>query len=219
MALYHRQRTGRGQHVKVSLMRSGIFINGDAFTRYPGRPARLLPDAGQHGLGPLDRMYRTSDGWVFLLVEDDQERWQRLSALAQTTGALADARFASAEGRDVHADDLAAVLEKLFRAETTAAWLERLEAAGVPAAPVIEGYGRAFFEDVQPILNGYTVHGEHAERGHLEQTGNYIGYSGTPTSQEGRAAPLLGQHTDEIMAELGYPAADIARLREAAAIA
>jgi crotonobetainyl-CoA:carnitine CoA-transferase CaiB-like acyl-CoA transferase len=219
MALYHRERSGRGQHVKVSLMRSGIFINGDAFTRYPGRPARILPDAGQHGLGPLDRMYQTSDGWVFVLVEDDDGRWARLRSLAGLGAALGAPEFTTAAGRSGHADALAAALEAAFKAETSEAWLAKLEGAGVPSAPVIEGYGRDFFEDVQPIVNRYTVYGEHAERGHLEQNGNYVSYSLTPTEQGGQAPPLLGQHTDEVMGELGYAAAEIASLRASGAIA
>jgi crotonobetainyl-CoA:carnitine CoA-transferase CaiB-like acyl-CoA transferase len=219
MALYHREKTGRGQHVKVSLMRSGIYINGDAFTRYPGRPARILPDAGQHGLGPLDRMYRTADGWVFILVEDDDVRWKRLTSVPGLGPALGGEQFATAEARGQNADALASALEKAFAADTSDAWLSRLEAAGVPAAPVIEGYGRAFFEDVQPIVNRYTVYGQHADRGHMEQNGNYIGYSLTPTEQEGRAPPLLGENTDDVMRELGYADADIARLREAGVIA
>lgn len=219
LAVYHRQRTGRGQHVKVSLMRSGIFVNGDAFTRYPGRPARLLPDAGQHGLGPLDRMYQTIDGWLFLLVEDDQERWVRLSAVTGIQAAVSDQRFDTPEGREEHADALAAVLEDAFKLGPTESWLDALEAARVPAAPVIEGYARRFFEDVQPIVNRYSVAGQHGDRGHMEQNGNYIGYSLSATDQEGRAAPLLGQHTDEIMSELGYSAGDVARLRQSSVIA
>jgi crotonobetainyl-CoA:carnitine CoA-transferase CaiB-like acyl-CoA transferase len=218
MALYHRERTGRGQHVKVSLMRSGLFINGDAFTRYPGRPARILPDAGQHGLGPLDRMYKTADGWLFLLVADDTERWQRLTSVARLTKALAGALFETAALRSENGDELARVLETEFARDATEAWLEVLEAAGVPSAPVIEGYGRSFFEDVQPIVNGYTVYGHHGERGHMEQNGNYVSYSLTPTAQEGRAPPLLGENTDEIMAELGYSGEEVARLRELGAI-
>ena len=219
MALYHRERTGRGQHVKASLMRSGIFVNGDAFTRYPGRPARILPDAGQHGLGPLDRMYETADGWVFTLVEDDPERWSRLKSVPGLGQALRDPGFDTAEGREKYADGLAAALESAFKAEGSDAWLSKLDAQRVPAAPVVEGYGRYFFEDVQPIINRYTVAGEHPERGHMEQSGNYVGYSLTPTGQEGRVAPLLGEHTDEIMAELGYTGSEVASLRGSGSIA
>lgn len=219
MALYHRQRTGRGQHVKTSLMRSGIYVNGDAFTRYPGRPARILPDAGQHGLGPLDRMYRTSDGWIFIVVEDDDQRWSRLQSLPELRGLLAGAEFATAESRAANSDALAAVLEGAFATDTSEGWLSKLAANRVPAAPVVEGYGLRFWEDVQPIVNGYTLGGPHYDRGHLEQPGNFVAYSLTPTEQEGPAAPGLGEHTDEILMGLGYGAGEIAALRQAAVIA
>jgi crotonobetainyl-CoA:carnitine CoA-transferase CaiB-like acyl-CoA transferase len=218
LALYQRERTGRGQLIETSLLRSGIFINGDAFTRYPGRPERVLPDAGQHGLGPLDRMYRTRDGWLFLLVEDDEERWRRLGGDSRFVALAADARFATAADRADHAEALASALAAVFAAETTEAWLTALAARDVPAAPVIEGYERLFFEDVQPIINGYLLTSRHPERGRMEQNGRFIAYSLSQASPETRAAPLLGQHTDEILAELGFRAAEIAALRAADAV-
>jgi crotonobetainyl-CoA:carnitine CoA-transferase CaiB-like acyl-CoA transferase len=213
MALYDREKTGRGRLIETSLLRGGIFVNGDAFTRYEGRPSRLLPDAGQHGLGPLDRIYRARNGWLFLLVEDDDARWRCLTSHRALAALAADPRFATKDGRSEHADALASILEAAFATETSERWLADLEALGVPCAPVIENYESMFFEDVQPIINGYLLGGEHPERGHIEQPGNFIRYSLTPTGNEMRPTPMLGQHTDDVLTELGFSDSEIAALR------
>ncbi|HLF76380.1 MAG TPA: CoA transferase [Dehalococcoidia bacterium] len=213
MALYNRERTGHGCHINTSLLRNGIFINAEAFTRYEGRPERVLPDAGQHGLGPLDRMYATRDGWLFLLVEEDEERWRKLVVQPRFASLDADVRFSSAKLRGQNADALAQALADIFATDRTESWLVMLESHGVPCAPVVEHYDRTFFEDVQPMVNGYSVAGDHANRGRVEHTGNFIHYGASPTTREAVAAPLLGQHTDAVLAELGYDAEAIARLR------
>jgi crotonobetainyl-CoA:carnitine CoA-transferase CaiB-like acyl-CoA transferase len=196
-ALFNRERTGLGEHLNLSLLRSGIFINADAFTRYEGRPERPLPDKGQYGLGPLDRMYQASDGeWLFLLVEDDGERWQKLRSVPALSRIAEDARN--------DAEALSAELEAAFKTRPAAEWLADLEAAGVPSAPVVTGYDRTFWEDVQPMVNGYVVRGEHPERGHMELDGNLIHFSSGPAEPEMRMGPLLGQHTREILRELGF---------------
>jgi crotonobetainyl-CoA:carnitine CoA-transferase CaiB-like acyl-CoA transferase len=196
-ALFNRERTGRGEHVNLSLLRSGIFINAESFTRYEGRPERPLPDKGQYGLGTLDRMFQASDGeWLFLLVEDDDERWHRLLSLPSLAHIAPDAR------NDLSA--LAKTLEDVFKTRPAANWLADLEAAGVPSAPVVVGYDRVFWEDVQPMVNGYVVRGEHPERGHMELDGNLIHFSDASPAPDMRMGPTLGQHTREILHELGY---------------
>ena len=218
MALYQRERTGRGEHIELSLLRSGIFINGDAFVRYAGQPDRQRPDSGQHGFGPLDRMYRASDGeYIFLLVPDE-EAWRNLCRLPALQALAGDARFSNAVVRAKNVDHLADVLAEHFWSQPAAVWLEQLEAAGVPCAPVITGYEKRFFEDVQPVVNGYYVWGDHPERGRIEQVGNYLRFSGAATSQEAAPGPILGQHTEEILGALGYGEAEILRLRAAGAI-
>jgi crotonobetainyl-CoA:carnitine CoA-transferase CaiB-like acyl-CoA transferase len=212
MALYNRERTGRGCHIHTSLLRNGLFINADAFTSYQGRPERVLPDAGLHGLGHEDRMYKTNDGWLFVFAEET------FDALAGVTGLKPDQRFDTAEQRSANADALASQLSLAFAGDSTGAWLSKLEAAGVPCAPVIEHYQASFFEDVQPMVNGYSVAFDHAERGRVEHTGNFIKYSASSTSREVPPSPLLGQHTEEILAELGYNPDEVAKLRADAVI-
>jgi crotonobetainyl-CoA:carnitine CoA-transferase CaiB-like acyl-CoA transferase len=213
MALYNRERTGKGEHIIGSLLRSGIFINGDVFTRYAGRRERPLPDAAQTGLGPLDRMYQASDGWVFIVVEDNEVGWRRLVSVPGLDFLAEDERFGSRSSRSDHADALGAALEKAFVGDAAESWLAALESRGVPSAPVVVGYDQRFFEDVQPMINHYTVWGEHSLNGRVEHSGNYIGYQGWTPEREGRTAPELGQHTSEILGELGYSGHDVERMR------
>jgi crotonobetainyl-CoA:carnitine CoA-transferase CaiB-like acyl-CoA transferase len=213
IALYNRERTGKGVHIRTSLLRAGMFINAEVFTKFADRPPRALPDAGQNGLGPLDRMYEASDGRIFILVEDDQDRWNKLVSLPRLSHLSHDARFVDAKSRQEHADELAGALESIFKSDSAGAWLRQLEAAGVPCAPVVDKYDQDFFHDVQPVINRYVVVGQHAERGHVEHPGNFIHYSADPTSQEGLSAPLLGEHTGEILREVGYSDDDMVRLR------
>ena len=120
--------------------------------------------------------------------------------------------------RDKNDTALAETLEGIFGADTAGSWLAQLEAAGVPSAPVLTDYDRRFFEDVHPIINGYLVSDQDPLRGRVEHNGNYIRFSDDETQLTGNAAPHLGQHTEEVLGELGYRAEDIDRLRAAGII-
>jgi crotonobetainyl-CoA:carnitine CoA-transferase CaiB-like acyl-CoA transferase len=213
LALFNRARTGEGAHIHLSLLRAGLFINAEAFTRYEGRKGARMPDKGQNGFSALDRMYRADDAWLYLLVEDDETRWRSLTSLAAFSVPRADPRFATAALRAENDAALAEVLEAIFATQDVEGWLRVLEAAGVPAAPVLPDYDRRFFEDIQPIINGYLVSDTDPVRGRIEHNGNYIRFSDAETQLEGNAAPSLGQHTEEVLTELGYDAAGIERLR------
>ena len=214
LALYNREKTGRGDHLHLSLLRAGLFINGDAFTRYAGRQPRRMPDKGQHGFSALDRMYRASDdAYIYLLVEDDEDRWARLTSLPPFASLTTDPRFKGAALRTKNDAALATALEAIFSTAPAEDWLAALEAAGVPSAPVLPNYDRYFFEDIHPIINGYLVSDQDPVRGRIEHNGNYIRFSDAETQLVGNAAPHLGQHTEEILGELGFDAAAIERLR------
>ncbi len=213
LALFNRERTGEGAHLHLSLLRAGLFINGEAFTRYEGRPPTRLPDKGQNGFSALDRMYRAADAWLYLLVEDDEERWQKLTSLGAFSVLRSEPRFLNATLRHENDELLAELLEAIFATQDVEGWLRALAAAGVPAAPVVPDYDRRFFEDIHPIINGYLVSDTDTVRGRVEHNGNYIRFSDAETQLEGNAAPHLGQHTEEVLGELGYDAAAIERLR------
>lgn len=219
LALFDRERTGRGRKLEFSLLRSALYLNAEGFTRYQGRVERPLPDQGQHGFGPLDRMYRCADDWLFLYATpDDPSGWERLTSVAGLGASLHDEQFATVAARASHQEELAAALEAAFGAGNRDAWLAALEAAGVACAPVIVDYASRFFTDEQALANGYFVWGMHPASGLVQQVGNYLDFSATPTDQEGRPYPTLGQHTDELLAELGYGAGEIAALRASGAV-
>jgi len=219
LALFDRERTGKGRRLEFSLLRSALYLNAEGFTRYQGRVERPLPDQGQHGFGPLDRMYRCADDWLFLyLPPADDACWLRLTAASGLQALAADARFETAAGRVQHAEALAGALEAAFGSDGRERWLATLEAAGIPCAPVIVDYSSHFFSDEQALANRYFVWGMHPTSGLVQQVGNYLDFSATTTDQEGRPYPTLGQHIDELMAELGYGPGEVAALRAAGAI-
>ena len=142
------------------------------------------------------------------------ERWQALVATPGLERLAQESAFKTTFLREQNDADLAKRLEQDFARESTDTWLERLAEKHVPSAPVYQQYSQLLFNDVQAILNGYVIRREHIQLGEIEQPGNFINFSLTPPSGEGLAAPVLGQHTDEILHEFGYSDEAIASLRE-----
>ena len=94
MALYARARTGEGQTLETRMMASNAYTLSEHFIDYPGRPPRVMPDAGVHGLHALYRLYQTEDGWIFVAAPDDLAFARLCEALGQP-GLREDARFST----------------------------------------------------------------------------------------------------------------------------
>ena len=173
-ALFNRERTGVGEHLNLSLLRSGIFINGDAFTRYEGRPERPLPDKGQYGLGrsTVCTRHRMASGCSC---------WSKTTTSAGEAAQRFDA-IAHRRRRPRRRRGAIGGLEERVQDTNGGRMAGRPRSSGVPSAPVVVGYDRTFWEDVQPMINGYVVRGEHPERGHMELDGNLIHFSNAPPS-------------------------------------
>jgi crotonobetainyl-CoA:carnitine CoA-transferase CaiB-like acyl-CoA transferase len=118
-SLYWRERTGEGQFVDTSILSGGMYINSDVWIGRNGPSPRRRLDAGQTGLGPLYRLYATSDGWIAIVVLSDAQ-WNSLTTAVPVLAG--DERFADALGRQTHAVQLAATLETAFSSGSAADW-------------------------------------------------------------------------------------------------
>lgn len=208
MALYVRERTGRGQRVVTALTNSTMAVQSGSFIFYEGKPPE--PEGGIDFLGPsaLCRSYQCADGWIFLLVRNEGE-WRALTAALDTQDLSEkylwpEVSFQPAEG--ILAVDLAETLAGMSRADALAA----LEAAGVPCAPVLPP--KELLNDPHVQANDLLAEHEHPTWGVLRQTGLLAKFSLTPGLLQG-AAPTLGQHTEDVLRELGYRVQDLEALR------
>ena len=191
-ALLARERTGRGQRVDVSLFR----------TSYVSQAAEMMggPVGGRDHRGPAAcrRLYACRDGWLCIAA--------RTPAETASLGELADVGIAAADGPDSRAAEaVARLLAGLPRAEA----LERLAAAGVPAAPC-RGFAE-LFQEPSFRETGAMVEQVHPALGPLLMPGPFIGFGATPAVLR-RTAPLLGADADDVLAELGYSSERIGRL-------
>ena len=216
LALYYREKTGKGQFVDTSLLNCGVYYNSDVYIGPDGPFERPRLNASQTGLGPLYRLYQTSDGWIAIACFN-QEHWQALCRAIGKDELAGDERFATAEARGGHAKQLTSVLEAAFAGRTAQAWFDALDSAGVPCEISDPDAGQDWFTDADNVKNGLVVEYEHPEYGKMRQFGHLVHFSETPGRIFG-PPPLLGQHTQRIMDELGYAGEETERLKRAGVI-
>ena len=189
LALVARERHGIAQRVNTSLLAAGALVCVDGFMRYEGMSPRPLPDSDQYGVGPLRRVYRTSDGWIAVAAD-----------LPETSDALTW----------LTSSDQA---ERIFAGMTVSEALETLTSRSIPCAPVVHDYVTGFFTDPQAEANRMATEFDHPTVGTVKLSGNLVSFDGF-TTLPGRPTPLLGQHTSEVLAELGYTPDQIDELYE-----
>jgi len=209
LALYARERTGRGQQVDISMLDGVVSLLSYHASIYltTGTVSRRV--GNRHAtIAPYDT-FPAADGEFFLAVGNDDQfaRFCRVTGL-QTL--VEDERFATNPARVVNASDLKARLSAVLRDRPRAHWLEALTAAGVPCGSVRDV--AEVLTDPQLAARHMIEAVEHAALGPLKLLGVPITLSGTPGSVR-TAPPTLGQHTDTVLGELGFDRDAIGRLR------
>ncbi|MBP1179676.1 CaiB/BaiF CoA-transferase family protein [Methylobacterium sp. PvR107] len=204
-AYSNRLRTGRGQAVDTSLFEAGI-----THTYWQSAIAMATgvapgPMGSAHPLNAPYEAFETADGWITIGAAN-QTNWLRLLTVIGAETLAEDQRFAHNRDRMANRYALAATLAPIFRAQTSAEWLARLEAGGVPAGPVLDV--NAMHRDPQTLAREMVVEVEHPRVGPMKTLGLPVKFSDTPGRVHG-PAPLLGEHSRAILAEAGYTAAEI----------
>ena len=213
-ALLARERTGQGQRVDIGMLDTtaalltyqagNYFATGQTPKRKGNRHATIAPY----------ETFTTRDGEIVIAVGND-EIWKRLCPAIGLPELAADPRFVTNKDRIAHYDAMQPILARAFATATAGEWVARLNAAGVPNGEV---------RDIGQMLNDPQLAARqmietlmHPTVGATRVMGAPIKLSGTPASVR-TAPPVLGQHTDAVLKELGYSPADIAELRTTRAI-
>ena len=215
-ALYRRERTGRGGWVGTSLLANGAWANamsiqaalvgGEVVYRQPRTRPR----------NALTNYYRCRDGrWFILSLIAEEKLWPGFARLVGLAWALGDERFATQAARRAHAAELAAELDTAFATRDSADWQARFEAAGQTVGVIARTADVA--HDAQMRHAGALVAGDGIPGTGLT-VDSPIQIAGE-TKVHPRAAPTLGQHSDEILREAGFSADDIAALRAGGVVA
>jgi crotonobetainyl-CoA:carnitine CoA-transferase CaiB-like acyl-CoA transferase len=210
MALYHRKRTGEGQYLEHPQLNATLLMAMHLLRRPDGSVAGSANvDHERLGGHPLDRVYRTSDGWVCVSARTDAE-FSRLCGVPGFERLAGDPRFATREGRASAA--LQDELTDVFATASSAAWTAALDAHDVPAeVPAGQEAARVLLNDPERRRDGRVEEYEHPRWGTTQDVAVLVRLSDAG-QRPSRPAPEIGEHTREILAELGYTTTEVEEL-------
>jgi crotonobetainyl-CoA:carnitine CoA-transferase CaiB-like acyl-CoA transferase len=214
-AVEHRHRTGVGQQIDTSLVDAGVALSVWEATEYfsgAGVPTAL---GSAHRMNAPYQAIRCADGFITLGAANDR-LFRRLCDLLGHPEWLERPEFATNPARVANRSRLAGEIETITARESCRHWLALLDAHDIPCGP-INDYA-SVFADPQVRARDMVVETDHPALGRTRVLGSPIKMSETPPDV-GRRAPMLGEHTDEVLREAGYDAAQIAALRRTGAVA
>jgi formyl-CoA transferase len=213
-ALYHRTESGRGQYIDTSLVEAGVALSVWEATEYFTRNEIPQPTGSAHRLSAPYQAIRCSDGYITLGAANDR-LFARLCSLLGHPEWSARPEFADDGSRVRNRAALAELIERITAERPRAYWLEQFDANDIPCGP-INNYAEVA-RDPQVLARRMVLETEHPTLGRLRTLGSPLKMSATPTDPT-RRAPLLGEHTLDVLRAAGYGSDEIAALRAAGAI-
>ena len=212
-ALYAREKTGLGQHVKLSMLDAVLSflwsgeMDGHTFLENPAE--------GPEEFSPFDLIYETSDGYICVATVTTAQ-W---IAFANATGHsewLQDPRFATSQDREAHRTERLESMQQVLRTRPTDEWVEVLEEADVPCSRIHTR--REIVHHPHLAATESLVTYPHPDAGEIRQARDPARFDGTPTAFAS-TPPMLGEHTEQVLSEVGYSEPEIAALRSGKVIA
>jgi crotonobetainyl-CoA:carnitine CoA-transferase CaiB-like acyl-CoA transferase len=203
-ALNARRETGVGQFIDVSLLEAGVSFAIWEAGLFFATGEIPKPSGSAHQNAAPYQAFRAHDGWL-TIGATTKPNWRAMCEALGLTHLLQDTRYADANLRHEHREALAATIEEVTMTKSAAHWLDLLDEAGVPCAP-LQDFGQVF-TDPHLLARSYFWDAPHSTAGTVRQLGSPMRFSHTPTRRD-RAAPLLGEDSAAVLAELGYDTAD-----------
>jgi crotonobetainyl-CoA:carnitine CoA-transferase CaiB-like acyl-CoA transferase len=205
-ALFARQRTGRGQHVKLAMLDAMVaYLWPEGMTAYTFVGREVHASRAQIA---QDLIFQTTDGYITAGAVSDDE-WRGMCVALERPEWLADERFNTAAGRVINVTERLAMTAEVLKTRSSAEWLERLDREGVPCAPVLSRDGVIDHEQIR--INATIEELDHPTGGRIRQPRPAAQFAETPARIR-RPAPLLGEHSREILAAAGFSADEITAL-------
>lgn len=198
-ALWHRNSTGKGQHVDMSMLDCQVTVMENAFSRYFATGQIPAPMGTRHPAAAPFQAFRASDGsFVLGLITDDVETWKRFCTAIGMAGLGQDNRFATNSGRNNRIDLLAGILQDVFSRQTVSHWLDTLTSAGIPCGPINDI--RAVCEDPQVKHRNMLPAIPHSSAGEWRVANTPFRFSEAGTGPAG-PSPRLGEHTAQVLGQ------------------
>ncbi len=202
-ALFARQRTGKGQHLRLAMLDAMVaYLWPEGMTGFTFVGREVKASRAQIA---QDLIFQTSDGYITAGAVSDAE-WLGMCNALERPEWLDDERFKTAAGRVIYATERLAMTADVLKQRTSAEWLERLDREGVPCAPVLSREDVIAHEQIR--TNALIEEHDHPVGGRIRQPRPAAQFSDTPARIR-RQAPLLGEHSREILEEVGLSAAEI----------